>query len=240
MLAFKTSARQSKEGFTGTNTSLEGPVQSDQISYAKLHKGLFINTEVYEFVVDWQHPWFGPILSCRYFVHETKFNQEKWTMELESIGKRMELRVGRSVTRNCPYILADTDCKYVIQAGDQQMACFVLGVFAGFRTKFWFQAPAYGTAYTGGTVTWTSGLNTGVVSQIKNQGGSNQFELWQAPPYPIAVDDYFNARVGCDKTLTLCNSRFANAINFGGFLLVPGIDKSVRGPQVISVTGTAK
>lgn len=42
-----------------------------------------------------------------------------------------------------------------------------------------------------------------------------------AAPLPVQAGDNYEAYPGCDHTLSLCNSRFSNAINFGGFPWTP-------------------
>ena len=70
-----------------------------------------------------------------------------------------------------------------------------------------------------GTLTWTTGANTGVVSPVKKHtaGGTITIELLLPTPYDIQVGDNFNITAGCDKTFATCRAKFNNVVNFGGF-----------------------
>jgi uncharacterized phage protein (TIGR02218 family) len=54
---------------------------------------------------------------------------------------------------------------------------------------------------------------------------NKQFTLVLPMPNNVAVGDTFNARAGCDKTISTCIAKFNNAVNFRGEPYVPGMDK---------------
>ena len=53
---------------------------------------------------------------------------------------------------------------------------------------------------------------------------SDEFDLWQRAPQPIAVGDTFRVTAGCDKRFATCRHEFANVANFRGFPHMPGND----------------
>lgn len=82
---------------------------------------------------------------------------------------------------------------------------------------------AWGSAtssYQQGTITFTSGANTGVEATIKAAGSG-----WLLLAYPLpnapSVGDAFMAAQGCDHTKGTCSSKFNNLNNFKGFPYVP-------------------
>ena len=83
------------------------------------------------------------------------------------------------------------------------------------------QADAY---YTGASITFTSGNNTGLTYEVKNHA-ANQIELYLPTAFIVAAGDTYSITAGCDKTLTTCKNKFNNVANFGGF---PSIQPQVN------------
>lgn len=83
--------------------------------------------------------------------------------------------------------------------------------------------------FTGGKLTWTSGTNSGFISEVKSSllqvGGSEAWiDLWEAMPNDIDVADEFTITTGCNKSIEICKSKFDNVVNFRGFPRIPGTD----------------
>jgi uncharacterized phage protein (TIGR02218 family) len=71
-----------------------------------------------------------------------------------------------------------------------------------------------------GTITFTSGANSGISRRIKAHAGG-LLALSMAFPASPAVNDTFNAYPGCDLAKATCQNKFANLNNFRGQLFVP-------------------
>lgn len=71
-----------------------------------------------------------------------------------------------------------------------------------------------------GTVTFTSGPNSGVTRSVKSYASGT---LVLAAPLPVApaAGNTFTAYPGCDKQLTTCVSKFSNRVNFRGHPYIP-------------------
>jgi hypothetical protein len=71
-----------------------------------------------------------------------------------------------------------------------------------------------------GTVTFTSGANSGVSRTVKEYSpGRISFSL--PLPYAPGIGDTFTAYAGCDKQMRTCDGKFANLANFSGEPFVP-------------------
>ena len=81
----------------------------------------------------------------------------------------------------------------------------------------WSSATA---AYAQGSITFTSGPNTGVVATIKNAWAGGLQLAYPLPNAPTA-GDAFTAAQGCDHTMATCKSKFGNLGNFRGYPFVP-------------------
>jgi len=84
--------------------------------------------------------------------------------------------------------------------------------------------------FDNGTLTWTSGSNTGVTAEIKSYE-SGTFELWDVLPNEIELGDAYEVLPGCAKTTADCSGKFSNLINFGGFPNIPGRDSIYETPD---------
>lgn len=74
--------------------------------------------------------------------------------------------------------------------------------------------------FTLGTITFTSGANTGISRTVKSYAPGViglSFPLLATP----GIGDAFTAYPGCDKQQATCSGKFANLVNFGGEPYVP-------------------
>ena len=55
--------------------------------------------------------------------------------------------------------------------------------------------------------------------------------LWAPAGAAISAGDSFTVRAGCDKSFATCTGKFANAVNFRGFHLMPGNDFAISLPS---------
>ncbi len=73
-----------------------------------------------------------------------------------------------------------------------------------------------------GTVTFTSGNNTGASRKIKDfDAASDTLILDYALDNAVAVSDAYIVHRGCDKTLNSCDLKYSNTINYHGFHTIP-------------------
>ena len=115
---------------------------------------------------------------------------------------------------SCNHVLFDSGCGLVKNAFG---AAGTVGVGATARLVPWSAASS---AYAQGTITFTSGANTGATATIKVATAATLTLAYPLPSVP-ASGDGFTAYQGCDHTLATCRAKFANAANFRGFPYVP-------------------
>ncbi len=86
--------------------------------------------------------------------------------------------------------------------------------------------------YTGGLVTFLTGLNAGLSMEVRKwTNATNLLELFEPMKFEIAVDDIFQVYPGCNKTIDACRDKFDNVVNFRGEPFVPGNDQLFRSPD---------
>lgn len=92
------------------------------------------------------------------------------------------------------------------------------GTVNGFKTNL-TQADAY---FNGGTITFTSGQLNGLSYWVRSFLHTLGVVRLQTPLLVAPANgDTFTILPGCDKSMTMCNSRFSNLANHGGFPWVP-------------------
>ncbi|RWO20653.1 DUF2163 domain-containing protein [Mesorhizobium sp.] len=86
--------------------------------------------------------------------------------------------------------------------------------------------------FTNGGVKWTTGANAGLCNQVRAWTQStSRVRIWGAARWPVAVADTFEIVPGCDKTFSMCKTRFSNSINFRAENLLPGLAFLIGGGQ---------
>ena len=111
----------------------------------------------------------------------------------------------------CNHVLFDSGCGLVKNA---------FGAVGGGATALVMPWAAASIAYAQGTITFTSGANTGVTANVKSAAPGALTLSYPLPNVPAAGDG-FTAYQGCDHTLGTCQAKFNNAANFRGFPFVP-------------------
>lgn len=85
------------------------------------------------------------------------------------------------------------------------------------------QADGY---FTQGVITFTSGRNTGLAGFVQQHIGG-QLRLTKPFLFPVAPGDTFNVIAGCDHTITACQQKFNNLINFSGTPYIPNTETAI-------------
>jgi uncharacterized phage protein (TIGR02218 family) len=133
---------------------------------------------------------------------------------------------------NCQHVLYDANCGVV--AGTYSTS----GNVGAGSTRTQIEWSGAASAHQQGTITFTSGANTGVTATIKS-AGSSWLQLAYPLPYAPAAGDVFSASYGCDRTMATCQSRFNNLSQFRGFPFVPP-PQIMTGPLSSAVSNRAK
>ena len=114
----------------------------------------------------------------------------------------------------CNHVLFDSGCGLVKNAWG------AAGTVGSGATAILLPWTGASTAYAQGTITFTSGINTGATANIKSASMAALTLSYPLPNVP-AQGDSFTAYQGCDHTMATCRAKFNNAANFRGFPFVP-------------------
>jgi len=115
----------------------------------------------------------------------------------------------------CLHTLYDPGC--TLQKSDFKFSDIV-GAGSTASIIYW---PGANASFAQGTITFNTGVLAGVtatVGSVVNGSSLNLINPLQSVPAP---GDRFTVYFGCDHTLTTCQAKFNNLVNFRGFPYVP-------------------
>jgi uncharacterized phage protein (TIGR02218 family) len=123
-----------------------------------------------------------------------------------------------TIMSTCGKILYSTDCGVTSSSYQVTGTVSAAGTVNGFKTSL-TQADDY---FNRGTITFTSGDLAGLSYWIRSYVQTNGVIRLQTPALVApSSGDAFTILPGCDKSASMCSSRFDNLANYGGFPNVP-------------------
>lgn len=238
---FTASEATSRFDLSVPDTEISGALSDTSLTEADLAAGRYDAAKVETWLVDWSEPDLR-VLTARGALGEVKREGAAFTAELRGLADLLAQESGRFYTATCSADLGDPRCGIdltdAVYRGTGAVSTvtgasqFIASGLDGFIAT-WFSA---------GRLTWTTGGNVGVSVEIKQhrvEGGHAVLSLWQTMAEPLGVGDAFAVTAGCDKRLSTCRARFANAINFRGFPHIPGNDFVMSYPKPGGGDGTS-
>ena len=221
------SARQRQSTLEDENLELIGVFDSEAITDADLYAGRYDGCSITHFFVDWRVPEYGPISMSSYSITSLAFTGETWQAEVVGLTGQLKPKIGNIHSRNCSFKLGDSATCGVDLGGLSFYGVRVETIVD--RGNFTAYNPDLPTTaadwFNLGTITWVTGDNRGVVSEVQDYSeGARTFSLQLSVPFTIQQGDTFDLSPGCDKRLTTCNTKFSNSLRFGGSPFMPSTD----------------
>ena len=223
------SALASSADLAVDNADIEGALNDDALSASDLAAGRYDGATVEIFRVNWAAPDQRALLK-KGVVGEVSRAGNAFKAELRGLSAFLDQPAGRVFQRLCDVNLGSAKCGVDLDDPAFKMTgavtalrddqSFIASGFAAFDDN-WFAH---------GLLTWTTGANAGASAHLKSQGAAGDVVLWLPTGAAIAVGDQFEATAGCDKRFATCRDKFANAVNFRGFHLMPGNDFAISYP----------
>jgi uncharacterized phage protein (TIGR02218 family) len=218
-------------GFAVGGGEVSGALVSVGLTEDDLAAGLYDDASVETWLVNWAAPEELLLLDVA-SIGEVRRADGAFVAELRGIMHRLDEERGRLYRATCSADLGDVKCG-VNLAGPAFIATAAVTRTDG-SLGLAAELPGFGDGwFTGGTLTWMSGANAGLVVEVKAHrlvGADAEFDLWQRAARPIAIGNTFRVTAGCDKRLATCREKFANVLNFRGFPYMPGNDFVLRLP----------
>lgn len=221
---------------------VQGILNSAKISEGDLRAGLYNGAEIYVFVIDWSNTGNGIIRMRRGLLGEVKIQNGIYVAELQGLTQYLSNELLEQYTPECQADFGDSRCGFAtatleqssqVTAITEARRTFVVQESVGSGSPgidFSFPGlPSYNYKY--GRLEWTSGLNQGIVQEVKDVTvGTATLELYLKAPFTIQVNDTFDLTAGCDKRFATCKF-FGRNKDFRGFPDIPGQDRYLNYPD---------
>lgn len=219
-------ALQQTTGLSVDNTEAFGALSAAAIREEDLLSGRYDGAEVRAYLVNWVAPE-DAMEQFRGTLGEISRVGGSFKAELRGLTELLNRPHGMAYTPGCSAVLGDGRCRFdlaqpgfsveraveLVEEGRE----FRFSTFATFD-DFWFE---------GGRFEVLTGAAAGLVGLVKIDrvdGAGRKVELWQSLMAPVAEGDIVKLFAGCNKTATICRSKFNNFLNFRGFPHIPGED----------------
>ena len=209
----------------------EGVLRSGVITESDIAAGLWDGAAVEVWRVNWQDT-SQRVLMRRGAIGEIRRGRVAFTAEMRSLAHVLDQPVGRSFQAGCDAVLGDGRCGIDLESPAWKGTGTVSVLL---RDRAFSAAGLSGFAaglFTFGTLTWDTGANAGRRVEVERHEvattGEAIITLLEPPGNPIAANDAFTIRAGCDKAFATCRDRFGNTVNFRGFPHIPGNDTVLR------------
>ena len=220
------SAAESQLGLAADNSDVVGALRSDQITSADLTNGLYDGAQIRVYRVDWNDPQQRVLMRVAR-LGEVRYGTGGFSAELVGMLDGLNASILRSFQHHCDARLGDARCGVdLTQPGFQASATVSAVLTSGAVVADGLDGHNAGW-FSDGTLTWTTGANTGGASGIaqhRRENGQDILAFWVAPVMPVSAGDSFTITAGCDKRPETCAEKFSNIENFRGFPHMPGND----------------
>jgi uncharacterized phage protein (TIGR02218 family) len=213
------SAVESETGLAAANGEITGALSSARVTAEDIEAGRYDGAQLRRWLVDWS----APALDClidAVTIGEIRRKDGAFIAETRNALHALDLEKGRLYSSACSAELGDADCGVDLNDPAWRIAANVVTTDGRHRIS----APPFATPTAGlfarGRLMVLTGANAGLSRPIRVHERET-ITLWEGLPADLLPGDSVVAIAGCDKRFATCRDRFANALNFRGFPLIP-------------------
>ncbi len=229
-----TGAPEARLGLGADSAGLSGRLSTDLITADDIGAGLYAGALIDLLRVDWTAPE-NHVLIWRGRVGEITRGEAGFTFEIRGLAADLERTIGRTIQKRCDADLGDVRCGVDLDQAVYLGSGAVTGLVSDRTVRVSGLSSFDPGWFSQGLIQWTSGANAGRAMSVDSHVvalGEVELTLFAAPAAPMTVGDEFAITAGCDKRWSTCRAKFANAVNFRGFPMIPGDDWLIAGPRV--------
>lgn len=239
-----------KEGdLRGITQEFQGVFNATGVTFSDIEARKWRFAKVEYWLTDPRYSaWIDPFRYEVMFVQKMAYTGEGWKADLIGQTRWLRRKVGKKFTRACRHRLGEgfgvpgyAGCLVDVDALSFFSCSVAVLTTQQVFTSLNIPDTLSDDYFQFGEIQWLTGANAGQSVQVKNSWGSLQkLEIILPMPRNIQVGDTFNCLIGCDQTADTCKGKFpqvagaaanGNFINYGGFLHMPGTDKTMETPK---------
>lgn len=239
--SFSASAMENQLGLAVSNLDVMGALSSDSITEDDLESGRYDGALLTIYLVNWQEVT-QRVVIMKGPLGQVTIGDLAYQAELRSLGQHFQQYIGSLCQAKCRSDFGDTGsgleggCRFALPAA-------VAGTVSAVTDRTTFSVSASGSFPAGtkgslsggyfaeGTVTFTSGVNSGLSKEVATSVsdgnwplGTLSFVMKEPFGLDFQVGDTVLMQIGCDKTLAVCEANYNNVANFRGEPFVAGSD----------------
>ena len=218
---FTPSAIANNHALKVDNLTVEGVLDHAHISEEDLLAGAYDYAEITVFQVDYTMPDAGLLHLKTGWIGEVKVESGRFIAQLRGLTQHLNAHAGKLYSPICRAQLGDVQCGLTLTAYTSS------GSITSVNSRSTISDSArseISRTFQHGKITFTSGKNMGIISEIRKHDAHGNFTLLLALPYDCEVGDNYSISQGCDRQFYTCTTRYNNAVNFRGEPHVPGTD----------------
>lgn len=223
---FTASEMRDSVGLSVDNLEVTSALSSDRLSEADLAAGIYDDARVEIFRVNWTAPE-QRVLMRAGSLGEVRRAGLTFTAEVRGLAHYLQQPKGRLYQFTCDADLGDNRCKILLSDPIYRGEGEIVAVASARRFTASGLDDFADDWFSRGLLTFTSGAADSQAVEVRYHakvGSAVTIELWAPARGPLEPGQTFVVTAGCDKHLTTCQAKFANAANFRGFPHMPGND----------------
>lgn len=233
LLPFQSSALQTSTDLAVSNMEVDALLDAAGVTEEEILAGRLDNVWFTLFMVNWRTPANSGIVFKRGIVGNVRtFAQQLLKGELRGLSQFLAQTTMEAYGPVCRAELGDARCKVDLApltiTGDVDSISVQRRIFttAGLDSG----SPSLpANWYQYGTLTMTSGANTGARVPVKSDDGVSEIELFYSLPYDLEIGDTYSLTPGCDKKRITCRDKFNNIVNRRAEDFIPGGNRLTAG-----------
>jgi uncharacterized phage protein (TIGR02218 family) len=226
------------------NLQVDGAVPSApyteilDVTVDEIEAGLLDMAPVAVYICNWQAPAHGCFeIKSGFLGAITRDSDGKYVTEVRGLSQLLSQIVIDTFSATCTVRkFGDARCKFNVAAITISGTVEAFVNRRSFDTTLAQASPLPAYSYVGGTLTFTSGANSGFSREVKLDPNTHAgvIELWDDFPEDCAPGDAFTLSPGCDRQYLTCKNIYHNLDNWRGYgVFIPGTDAILAGPATV-------
>lgn len=225
---FRLSMLESGENMAVDNAELDVLLSTNNVDQGDIISGVYDGARVKIYRVNWQDPSSYITMPGGYLSELKDSDRGVGVFQLVNLSSRANQSTGRTLIPTCDADVGDARCGVNLASFTTSGTVISSSNRKNFTASGFSEADGY---FNYGVITWTSGANSGLRSEVKIYASLGTFELVNPTQEVISGGDTFTATAGCDRLKETCKNKFDNLVNFRGFPFVVGTLKALGGPK---------
>ena len=211
-------------GLSVDNLEVSGALSSAALNETDLAAGVYDDAAISIDRVNWQAPEQRVTMRVG-SIGEVRRTGAGFTAEVRGLAHYLQQPKGRLYQLTCDADLGDARCGIDLEQAAWRGTAEIVEALSARRLIVSGLDDFDHDHFTRGLARFTSGVASGRGIEVKAHSkiaGVVTLDLWSALDAPPDMGTTLTVTAGCDKRFETCKARFANAVNFRGFPVMPG------------------